>query len=439
MSSRRTGFAALVAAVLAAVVAGGLLVPARAANDPERQKRRVDASVRQLQAEVHASSAQLAAAERQFERAEAQLPGARAALTAAQQRLAAARTVESDLARKLHEVEVAEAVAAANLQRVIESVTAHRTAVGQIARRTYQNGSFAQLSVALQAETPQDFAYRLTYVQVVLRSERNILTRLGEERADLAHQRAQLEALRLKVAEQRARAAAAVQHTRALEHQASAAAQQVQALVAQRKAAVDAAGRERAADLRRYREMQAESARLAQLIRAQVARERAAAQRAQAQRSGSQGSGAQRPRSRPAPPRVSRWGGSYLSRPVSGPVTSPFGLRYHPILQYTKLHTGTDFGAAAGTPVHAARAGKVIQSYYNSAYGNRVVVNHGTVNGVNLVTTYNHLSRRSAFVGERLSRGEVLGYVGSTGYSTGPHLHFETLEDGGFVNPMRWL
>lgn len=132
-------------------------------------------------------------------------------------------------------------------------------------------------------------------------------------------------------------------------------------------------------------------------------------------------------------------GTGLLSRPVIGPITSPYGMRYHPILRRYKLHTGIDFGVPSGTAVRAARGGTVLQSYYNSAYGNRVVVDHGYVHGVYLVTTYNHLSRDSVRSGEKLGRGEVLGYAGSTGYSTGPHLHFETLENGRFVNPMNWL
>jgi murein DD-endopeptidase MepM/ murein hydrolase activator NlpD len=443
MFSRRTGIAALVSVLAAVVLAAGLLAPTSAAYDPERKKRQVDASVRELRGAVQESSAQLAAAERQFRLAEAQLPGAQAALAAAQQRLAAARAVEADLARRLRAVERQEAATAANLQRVIDSLTAHQTAVGQIARRTYQGGSFAQLSVALQAQTPQELASRLAYVQVVLRSERNLLTRLAEDRAELAAEQARLEAVRRQVAVQRARAAEAVQRTRAAEEQASAAAQRVEALVSQRKAAVAAAERERAADLRRYQEMQSESARLARLIRSQLARERAAAaaaaRRAAAQRAKARAAAPRAAAPRAVAPRAPRWDGGVLSYPVAGPVTSPFGMRYHPILQYTKLHTGTDFGAPSGAAVRAARSGTVIQSYYNGAYGNRVVVNHGYVNGVSLVTTYNHLSARSAYVGERLSRGEVLGYVGSTGYSTGPHLHFETLENGSFVNPMKWL
>jgi ribosomal protein L9 len=131
--------------------------------------------------------------------------------------------------------------------------------------------------------------------------------------------------------------------------------------------------------------------------------------------------------------------GSGLSRPVNGYITSPYGMRFHPILHRWKLHDGTDFGAGCGTPIHAAASGKVIRRYYNGGYGNRIFVSHGRMNGKSVVTSYNHLSRYSARVGETVSRGEVIGYVGTTGYSTGCHLHFMVYVNGDTVNPMRWL
>jgi murein DD-endopeptidase MepM/ murein hydrolase activator NlpD len=114
-------------------------------------------------------------------------------------------------------------------------------------------------------------------------------------------------------------------------------------------------------------------------------------------------------------------------------------MRYHPLLHYWKLHTGIDIGVAFGTPVHAAASGTVIESYYNIAYGNRIVVSHGYIDGHHLVTTYNHLSQRYASVGEHVDRGETVGLVGSTGWSTGPHLHFEVMVDGQYRNPLDWL
>jgi murein DD-endopeptidase MepM/ murein hydrolase activator NlpD len=120
-------------------------------------------------------------------------------------------------------------------------------------------------------------------------------------------------------------------------------------------------------------------------------------------------------------------------------ASPPFGMRFHPILKYWKMHTGIDIGVPLGDPVRAAAGGRVIQSYYNSAYGNRIVVSHGYVNGRYLVTTYNHLSTRLAGVGESVGRGEIIGRVGSTGWSTGPHLHFEVMVDGQYRDPVAWL
>lgn len=123
-------------------------------------------------------------------------------------------------------------------------------------------------------------------------------------------------------------------------------------------------------------------------------------------------------------------------RPVSGPITSGYGGRVHPVLGYFKGHDGVDFGAACGTPVHAAQAGTVIAVEYNSASGNRVKVDHG--NGV--VTGYYHLQGFSTSVGATVAAGETVGYVGSTGRSTGCHLHFAKMDEAGnYSDPMSIL
>jgi len=122
-------------------------------------------------------------------------------------------------------------------------------------------------------------------------------------------------------------------------------------------------------------------------------------------------------------------------RPVSGRVSSSFGYRIHPILGYQKLHTGIDFAATAGTPIQASRAGTVIRASYNSSYGNHVIIDHG--NGV--TTLYAHMSALNTRNGAKVSQGQVIGYVGSTGMSTGPHLHLEFRLNGNLVNPAPYL
>ena len=103
------------------------------------------------------------------------------------------------------------------------------------------------------------------------------------------------------------------------------------------------------------------------------------------------------------------------------------------------MHDGTDFGAPCGTPIRAAAGGTVLATFHNAGYGNRIIMDNGYQRGVGLATTYNHLSDSSASVGERVTRGEIIGYVGTTGASTGCHLHFMVLENGATVDPMTWL
>ena len=121
--------------------------------------------------------------------------------------------------------------------------------------------------------------------------------------------------------------------------------------------------------------------------------------------------------------------------PVTAPMSSRYGYRVHPIFGDTRLHAGVDFSAGSGTPIRASGPGKVVWSGPRGGYGNLVVIDHG--NG--LATLYAHQSRTEVNVGQRVVTGEVLGLVGSTGFSTGPHLHFETRELGTPSDPQHYL
>jgi murein DD-endopeptidase MepM/ murein hydrolase activator NlpD len=121
--------------------------------------------------------------------------------------------------------------------------------------------------------------------------------------------------------------------------------------------------------------------------------------------------------------------------PVSGPVTSAFGYRTHPIFGTKRLHTGIDIGVGYGTPIVAAESGVVILAGGYGGYGNAVVIDHGG----GLSTLYAHQSSIAISNGSRVDRGQAIGYVGCTGYCTGAHLHFETRDGGVPVDPMRYL
>jgi murein DD-endopeptidase MepM/ murein hydrolase activator NlpD len=125
-----------------------------------------------------------------------------------------------------------------------------------------------------------------------------------------------------------------------------------------------------------------------------------------------------------------------MRTPIDGAhVTSSFGMRRHPIMGYSKFHQGVDFAAPQGTPVLAAGDGVVQDVGYRSGYGNFILVRHRT----GLETAYAHMSRfaRGISKGDTVNQGDIIAYVGSTGRSTGPHLHFEVRVDGQAINPMK--
>ncbi|HEY9744807.1 MAG TPA: peptidoglycan DD-metalloendopeptidase family protein [Oculatellaceae cyanobacterium] len=125
--------------------------------------------------------------------------------------------------------------------------------------------------------------------------------------------------------------------------------------------------------------------------------------------------------------------------PVTGTITSNFGYRFHPIHKRTIRHTGLDIAGPNRAPIKAADGGQVIWAGWKGGYGKTVMINHGNRDGKNIVTLYGHLSGIAVSTGSTVSKGQVIGYEGSTGYATGPHLHFEVRVDGVPVNPLSYL
>jgi murein DD-endopeptidase MepM/ murein hydrolase activator NlpD len=141
----------------------------------------------------------------------------------------------------------------------------------------------------------------------------------------------------------------------------------------------------------------------------------------------------------PVPATSVNYGGGKLRRPVPGAITSTFGNRFDPYYHVWQLHAGVDIGAPSGTAIVAAAAGRVTQAGWLGGYGYYTCVDHGQVNGQRMSTCYGHQSKILVTVGQQVSAGQVIGQVGSTGASTGPHLHFEVRLGGRPVDPMPWL
>ncbi len=130
--------------------------------------------------------------------------------------------------------------------------------------------------------------------------------------------------------------------------------------------------------------------------------------------------------------------GKYI-RPVGGYISSRFGLRRHPIFKRRRMHTGMDFAAPRGYRIKAADSGQILFSGFKKGYGNVTIINHGWRKNKKISSLYAHQWKILVRKGQFVKKGQLIGYVGSTGYSTGPHLHFEIRENGTPVNPSQYL
>ena len=380
----------------------------------------IDRVVDQVRDELAESSEAMVRAAADLRLAESALPGAEATADHARALLAQARRRAAAAAKARGAAQVRLMLSSQTAEESAAHVAEQRAEIGRLARAAYQGGgSMGDISMLLDARSPADFAERLVSLQTIVNSQRTTLDDLVDVQETYGSQTQDLEAVRDQLAAADARAQRELATVTELEARARAAEDQVGRLVAARKAALAAAraaqAEEDAAHARR------------DSVSSELSAELAARARAEA------GAGGNRDGSTvPARPGTLSW-------PVQGRISSPFGMRVHPITGVYKLHTGTDLSASCGTPIRAARDGVVVAAGWNSAYGWRTVVSHGAVDGVLLTTTYNHQTRLGTTVGAEVGTGEVIGTVGSTGYSTGCHLHFELYVNAALVDPEPWL
>jgi len=420
-----------VAAALALLVAGLAAGAGPASAETDKQLRQRQSQLRQQAAEAEeqldAISDAAVAASAALADVQAQQPQAQAALDAATAQVQVARARDVELAGRLAAAQAAEAAAVASMASGDVAIQDTSKALSRIASQAYRTGGMSTaLALAMDADSPEAFTDRYVMVDAALRVQSGAMARLREQRALHAHEQEKLEAVRAEVARLKAEAEAQVAQTQAAEAAAAERKADLDSLAVQRTQALATLETEKAAHQQEAAAAQAASDDIAAELRA---REAAAAARRAA-------SGKPRPPSG-GPPAAT---GGVLGAPLAKlTVTSDYGYRVHPVYGTRRLHAGTDFRAACGTPVYAAEAGEVIRAGVGSGYGNIVVVDHDEVAGRSVATAYAHLSRFAVGVGTSVSRGQLIAWSGSTGVGTACHLHFEVRVSGGTVDPRGWL
>ena len=389
----RSSLAGVPAALAAGVLGLGMLAGSPAAatgtepDEPEHNVEELTESIQnfaeeQLDAHADAVSAALEA----LESAKGQLDAAVVQEAAAREAEEAASTAAEQASRALDATLLAEQEASRTLAALTARVDQTRERLGLAARTAYQSGFGGWSALRAGDDAMQEYVTQLADLesaQVRLRS-------LREDHRYLVLQVAKT-SQRLGVAEEDLRAA-----TQALED--------AQATHAE---ADSAAGVAREEEYAQYQEFLAESKALEAWLAEYSIND------------------------------TLEGTGSFV-RPGTGPVTSSFGPRMHPILGYVKTHTGIDIGRGDGF-IYAADHGIVADARWNDGYGYMVIVDHGLIDGQQVSTLYAHQPGLSVDVGDKVAKGQPIGSVGSTGLSTGPHLHFEVRIGGRPVNPWPWI
>lgn len=259
-------------------------------------------------------------------------------------------------------------------------------------RDIYKNGQVSYLDVLLGAADFRDFATRVDILRRVLEQDAALIAKVRAERELVVQKRTELEQDKAAIL--------------TLEKEAAAKKEIIEARKKDQQAVLDTAVNERDAADRAYQELQQTSRRIEMMLKGIHSGNREAA--------GASGA---------------------MMWPINGPITSPFGWRTHPIFGTSIYHSGLDIGADYGDPIKAADGGIVVEAGWMGGYGKAVIIDHG--GGIS--TLYGHNSELLVSAGQRVGKGQTIALAGSTGYSTGPHCHFEVRRNGEPDNPYNYL
>lgn len=373
-------------------------------GDPETVQQQLVKS----SAALSDSTAVVRLAQRALDNATRGLPAAKARLSAARAAEVTATTQYESTSATTAALQKTARQAATAQQRAEQQVTDALAELDGYASAAYQAGPSTMLSFVLAAQSPADLATGREIMRRQTMERTKVVGAVTVARTQAARLRADADRLAVKAQGARDHAASLLSARSSAAASAAAAESQIAQLVAKRDSTLRAAQAARAAEEQRYADLQAQSS-------------------ATASRLGS-GTGL-----------ANRTANGKLSWPVRGVITSQFGYRLDPVFGVWRLHAGLDIAAPGGQPITAADAGVVVDAGWAGGYGNYTCISHGVLAGRGVATCYAHQSAILVRAGDRVRQGQLIGRVGTTGASTGNHLHFEVRIDGTPVSPLDWL
>ncbi|MBF6672186.1 MULTISPECIES: M23 family metallopeptidase [Glutamicibacter] len=465
-------------ATLGGAMALALTLPAGivAADELDDKKAQVEGNINNLEQDMEFLDADIQATDKKLRDQQAQVPAAEQALADAQSRVANAQAAVADLNNRLIAAQGTRDQVAAEIEANAKKISEAKEAMASIASEAYKRGGVSSgLDMILNMESATEIADGLDLANRAMASQSATYNDLAQEQANNENNKVRLDAVEKEISSLKSQAEDALAQEQAARTQAQNAKNELDALVASTEklgAELEAKKPQIQAKLasqqKEYAQVQADiKERQERLLREEAERKRKAAE-AEAKRKAAYEAEQKRLAEEaaakkkefkkkayvppaPAEPEVSTSNGSSawgLVKPTtSNNLTSSFGWRPTPAgtIDYGGrggyVHAGIDwgFGGQCGAPITAAADGEVWMAGWGGTSGNKVLISHGVVRGKALATGYHHMSQVAVSVGQHVKQGQVIGYVGTTGNSTGCHLHFETIVNGTAVNPLGLL
>ncbi len=376
----------LVAFVLICFLLGGSLSVRAEVTEADKAKiQEKQVELQEIQGQMGQKQQNVEQTRKKARAAHEQLREVESSLAVAEKELSELETKLSDVVTQMTKNEEALAKAEADLKERGE-------AYAKRVRNIYMHGQMNYLDVLLGARDFSDFNTRMELLLRIVKNDTQLITKIRSDQALVKAQQEKLASDKAEIGK--------------LRNESAAKKEVIASQRQQRKVVFEQAAAERNQAEREYNDLRATSQRITDMIRRMEAGGQIIGQ----------GTGA-------------------MVWPLRGEITSPFGWRTHPIFGTQKYHSGLDIGGDYGDPIKAADEGVVISSGWLGGYGYCVIIDHG--NGV--TTLYGHNSELWVGVGDRVGKGQTIALCGSTGYSTGPHCHFEVREHGETVNPLNYL